>query len=58
MKIGDIAKHRQVELSTIKSQINEILKKFKKKRTKEVVALLRQSNVSPLLYKPRGGGER
>jgi len=58
MKIGEIAKHRRVELSTIKSQINVILKKFKKKRTKEVVALLRQLNVTPLLYKPRGGGER
>ncbi|CAH1193207.1 Oxygen regulatory protein NreC [Paenibacillus allorhizoplanae] len=58
MKIGEIAKHRQVEMSTIKSQINVILKKFKKKRTKEVVALLRQLNVTPLLYKPRGAGER
>lgn len=55
MKIADIAKDRQVELSTIKSQINVILKKFNKKRTKEVVALLRDLNLMPFIQKVRGG---
>ncbi|MEW9701402.1 response regulator [Paenibacillus sp. SI8] len=55
LKITEIAKQRQVELSTIKSQINVILKKFNKKRTKEVTALLRELNVTPFLQKARGG---
>jgi two-component system vancomycin resistance associated response regulator VraR len=45
-KIADIAKIRQVEMSTIKSQINVILKKFNKRRTKEVTALLRELNAT------------
>lgn len=49
MKTSDIARQRQVELSTIKSQINGILKKFNKKRTKEVTALLRDLNIQPLI---------
>ncbi|RKN79159.1 response regulator transcription factor [Paenibacillus ginsengarvi] len=57
MKIAEIAKDRQVELSTIKSQINVILKKFNKKRTKEVVALLRDLNLMPFIHKVRDGGE-
>ncbi|KRF42961.1 hypothetical protein ASG93_20625 [Paenibacillus sp. Soil787] len=55
MKITEIAKERQVELSTIKSQINVILKKFNKKRTKEVTTLLRELNVTPFIQKARGG---
>lgn len=55
MKIAEIAKDRQVELSTIKSQINVILKKFNKKRTKEVMALLRDLNLLPFIQKVRGG---
>ncbi|MBP1964894.1 response regulator transcription factor [Paenibacillus aceris] len=55
MKLTEIAKERQVELSTIKSQINVILKKFNKKRTKEVTALLRELNVIPFIQKARGG---
>lgn len=54
LKITDIAKERQVELSTIKSQINVILKKFNKNRTKEVVALLRDLNVEPFIQKITG----
>ncbi|UVI29053.1 response regulator [Paenibacillus spongiae] len=54
LKIAEIARHRQVELSTIKSQINVILKKFNKNRSKEVIALLRELNLQPLLRKVRG----
>ncbi|NOV02806.1 response regulator [Paenibacillus sp. LMG 31457] len=55
MKLTEIAKERQVELSTIKSQINVILKKFNKKRTKEVTTMLRELNVIPFIQKVRGG---
>ncbi|MCS7461698.1 response regulator transcription factor [Paenibacillus doosanensis] len=55
MKVAEIAKYRQVELSTIKSQINMILKKFNKKRSKEVTAMLRDLNVQQLIHKVRGG---
>ncbi|NIK77809.1 DNA-binding NarL/FixJ family response regulator [Paenibacillus castaneae] len=56
MKIPQIAKERQVELSTIKTQINMILKKFDKKRTKEVTALLRELNVTSFIQNRLGGG--
>ncbi|MFX3632399.1 MAG: response regulator [Candidatus Pristimantibacillus sp.] len=56
MKIAQIAKERQVELSTIKTQINMILKKFDKKRTKEVTALLRELNVTSFIQSRLGGG--
>lgn len=55
MKVHEMARHRQVEVSTIKSQINMLLKKFKKKRSKEVVALLRELNATPLLNKVKQG---
>ncbi|WP_160497865.1 response regulator transcription factor [Paenibacillus dendrobii] len=54
-KISEIAKQRQVEISTIKSQINVILKKFNKKRSKEVISLLRELNIIHLIHKVRGG---
>lgn len=57
MKINEIAKHRQVEVSTIKSQINVLLKKFKKNRTKEVISMLRQLNVTPLVHKVKNSGD-
>ncbi|MCQ6561757.1 response regulator transcription factor [Paenibacillus mendelii] len=56
MKIAQIAKERQVEQSTIKTQINMILKKFDKKRTKEVTALLRELNVTSFIQSRLGGG--
>jgi len=40
-----IAKLRCVEETTIRSQVNHILKKFKKKRMKEVIAELRASQI-------------
>ncbi|WP_135557010.1 response regulator transcription factor [Paenibacillus cymbidii] len=53
-KVAEIAQIRQVEMSTLKSQINIILKKFDRRRTKEVVALLRDLNLEPLIQKVRG----
>ncbi|WP_136603767.1 response regulator transcription factor [Paenibacillus dokdonensis] len=53
-KTSEIAKQRQVEISTIKSQINVILKKFNKKRSKEVISLLRELNIIHLIHKVRG----
>ncbi|WP_068786271.1 response regulator transcription factor [Paenibacillus phocaensis] len=41
-KISEIAAERQVEISTIKSQINLLLKKFNKSRTKEIVNLINE----------------
>lgn len=51
LKTNEIAKKRQVEVSTIKSQINVILKKFKKKRSKEVIALLKELNLVQFIQK-------
>ncbi|MGN7358636.1 response regulator [Paenibacillus sp. SAF-054] len=53
-KISEIARQRQVEISTIKSQINVILKKFNKKRSKEVISLLRELNIIHLIHQVRG----
>ncbi|MFE5321940.1 response regulator [Paenibacillus sp. NPDC056579] len=55
MKVAEIARFRQVEQSTIKSQINLILKKFNKKRSKEVTQMLRDLNIHQLIHKVRGG---
>ncbi len=50
MRPAEIAETRQVELSTVKSQINMLLKKFNKKRTKEVVHLIKELNLNDLFY--------
>lgn len=42
MTVADIAKARFVTVSTIKSQINMLLKKFDRKRTKEILVLIRE----------------
>ena len=47
---AEIAKTRQVEITTIKSQINQLLKKFHKKRTKEIVKLVKELNLNDLFY--------
>jgi DNA-binding NarL/FixJ family response regulator len=54
-KVQEIAKARQVELSTIKSQINVILKKFNKRRSKEVTKLLGELNVTHLFHRIKRG---
>jgi two-component system vancomycin resistance associated response regulator VraR len=49
-KVSEIAKQRNVEISTVKSQINGILKKFNKKRSKEVVKLIKELNMTHLFF--------
>jgi DNA-binding NarL/FixJ family response regulator len=49
---AEIAALRQVELTTIKSQINQLLKKFNKKRTKEIVKLVKELNLNELFFRP------
>lgn len=44
-----ISETRYVSISTIKSQVNSILKKFEMKSMKEVVKLLRQINISEFI---------
>ena len=44
-KISAIAKQRCVEEATIKSQINIILKKFGKKRTKEIIKMIEELKI-------------
>jgi DNA-binding NarL/FixJ family response regulator len=48
-KRSEIAKIRCVEMSTIKSQINTILKKFNTKNTKEVVKILSELKILEML---------
>ncbi len=48
-KRSEIAKIRCVEMSTIKSQINTILKKFNTKTTKEVVKILSDLKILEML---------
>jgi DNA-binding NarL/FixJ family response regulator len=50
-KISEIARIRCVEISTIKSQINMILKKCNMKRTKKLVELIENINLQDYFYK-------
>ncbi|KIL40373.1 hypothetical protein SD70_14175 [Gordoniibacillus kamchatkensis] len=54
-KIAQIAEARSVEISTIKSQINVILKKFGKSRTKEVIRLIRDLQMTHLFHTIKRG---
>jgi two-component system vancomycin resistance associated response regulator VraR len=56
VKVADIARIRQVEMSTVKSQINAILKKFNKKRTKDIVKLIRELDAVQLFQTAKRGG--
>ncbi|MDF2512331.1 MAG: two-component system response regulator [Herbinix sp.] len=47
-KVAEIAKERSVEIVTIKTQINGLLKKFGCSRTKDIVKLIRNLNLSHL----------
>lgn len=49
--VSSIAKERVVEVSTIKSQINTLLKKFHMKRTKEIIAMIRELSVEHIFYR-------
>lgn len=48
MKIKEIAGKRNVELVTVKTQINKLLKKFGMNRTKKVVQLIKELNLDHL----------
>lgn len=48
MKVSEIARNRHVEVVTIKSQINSLLKKFQKRRTKEIVSMIRKLQIEYL----------
>ncbi|MGG4035924.1 response regulator transcription factor [Paenibacillus cisolokensis] len=54
-KISEIAAERQVEISTIKSQINILLKKFNKSRTKEIVNLINEMGAVPFFRQVNNG---
>lgn len=47
-KVKEIAAERSVEIVTIKSQINRLLKKLGANRTKEVIKTIRQMNLTHL----------
>ncbi len=47
-KVAEIAKERSVEIVTIKTQMNGLLKKFGCPRTKDIVNLIRTLNLSHL----------
>ena len=46
--IKQIAEKRYVEVSTVKTQINTLLKKFGMSRTKEIINYIRRINVESL----------
>ncbi len=48
MKVKEIAKERAVEVVTIKTQINGLLRKFGCSRTKEIIKIIRELNISHL----------
>lgn len=48
MKVKEIAKERMVEVVTVKSQINKLLKKLGVSRTKEIVKMINDLNLSHL----------
>ncbi|CQR47415.1 Transcriptional regulatory protein DegU [Paraliobacillus sp. PM-2] len=48
MTVREIAKERGVEIVTIKSQINRLLKKFEVSRTKEIVKQIKELNLTHL----------
>ena len=47
-KVREIAQERNVELSTIKSQITTLLKKFGVKRTKDILLALEQLHIDDM----------
>jgi DNA-binding NarL/FixJ family response regulator len=48
MKVNEIAKERCVEVVTVKTQIKSLLRKFGCARTKEIVKIIRELNLSHL----------
>lgn len=50
MKVSDIAKARNVEVVTVKTQLTKLLKKFQVNRTKKIVQLIHDLNLEHLFY--------
>ena len=50
LKVNDIAKLRNVEVVTVKTQLTRLLKKFNVNRTKKIVQLIRDLNLEHLFY--------
>ena len=48
MKVKEMAQERFVEVSTIKSQINSLLKKFRMNRTKDIVKCIKKLEMESL----------
>lgn len=51
MTVTQIAQERYVEVSTVKSQINTLLKKFHMSRTKEITTLIRAMDIEKIFSK-------
>ncbi|MDO4766377.1 MAG: response regulator transcription factor [Eubacteriales bacterium] len=49
-KVNEIAGIRSVETSTIKTQINRLLRKFGCERSKEIVSMIRDMNIEHLFH--------
>lgn len=50
LKVSDIAKARNVEVVTVKTQLTKLLKKFQVNRTKKIVQLIHNLNLEHLFY--------
>lgn len=49
-KVSEIAKLRNVEVVTVKTQLTKLLKKFQVNRTKKIVQLIRELDLEHLFY--------
>lgn len=58
MTVTQIARERCVEVSTVKSQINTLLKKFHMSRTREVTSLIRALGIEQIFSDASSGGEK
>ena len=47
-KVAEIAKERSVEMVTVKTQINSLLRKFEVSRSKEIVKIINELNIGHL----------
>ena len=49
--VSTIARERVVEVSTVKSQINTLLKKFHVRRTKEIITMVLSLGIEQIFYR-------
>ena len=49
--VSTIARERVVEVSTVKSQINTLLKKFHVRRTKEIITMVHSLGIEQIFYR-------